>query len=106
MKLLKLLSLGCLFLVTSCNDDPELVKKRQEQKNEIARLEGENMLLNEQLSSLPPDRSEELKEIKIKVEQQTKDLELLEQEIVQLETKKRGLEAELEQYKKNYPISQ
>lgn len=106
MKTLSFLSFSSLLLLASCGDDPELVKKRQEQKLEIARLEGENMLLNEQLNSLPPDRSEELKELKIKVDQQTQQLENLEQEIVQLEAKKRGAEADLERYKAKYPVTQ
>ena len=106
MKYLSLLSLSSLLLLASCGDDPELVKKRQEQKLEIARLEGENMLLNEQLSSLPPDRSAELNEVKAKVELQTQELEKLEQEIAQLEAKKRSAEAEFERYKATYPVSQ
>ena len=91
---------------TSCGDDPALIKKRQEQKNEIARLEGEVKLLSEQLSSLPANRSSDLKEINDKLDQQALELEKLEAEIAQLEAKKRKVETEFDQYKKSYPISQ
>lgn len=94
----------CLFL-SSCGDDPELVKKREQQKSEIARLEGEVALLTEKLSTLPPDRSNELADMKKKVEMQTAELEKLDTEIVALEAKKRILENDYEEYKKKYPVN-
>lgn len=100
-----LMLLSSFFLI-SCGDDPELVKKRQEQKLEIARLEGELTILNDQLKSMPPDRSAELAEMKKKVDAQTQELARLEEEIIQLEKSKSELEDKFEQYKKNYPISQ
>lgn len=88
----------------ACSDDPELLKKRQEQKLEIARLEGELALLSEQLKNLPPDRSHELIEMKKKLEAQNSELELLEREIIQLEKEKREAEMRFEEFKKKYPI--
>jgi chromosome segregation ATPase len=92
------------LLLVSCGDDPALVKKRQEQKNEIARLEGENQLLLEQLGSLPENRATELKEIEAKTQKQTTELEQLELEISQLEIKKRTLQQDFESYQRQYPI--
>jgi peptidoglycan hydrolase CwlO-like protein len=101
-----LLTILSSFLLVSCGDDPALVKKRQEQKLEIARLEGELTILNDQLKSIPADRSAELAEMKKKVDAQTQEIARLEEEIIQLEKSKRELEVKFEQYKKNYPISQ
>lgn len=99
------LLLTILFSLNSCGDDPALVKKREEQKTEIARLEGEIAILDEKLKALPPDRSNELADARKKAEIQTKDIENLEQEIADLETKKRTLEAEIEAYKEKYPVN-
>lgn len=93
-----------LFLI-SCNDDPALVSKREQQKAEIARLEGEVALLSEKLSSLPPDRSNELADFKKKVELQTAELEKLEADIAALEAKKRILQNDFDSYKSKYPVN-
>jgi chromosome segregation ATPase len=94
-----------LALSVSCGEDPELVKKRQEQKLEIARLEGELQILNEQLKGIPADRSAELTEMKKKLDDQTLQLEQLEQEIIKLEKDKRDAEQRFEDFKKKYPIA-
>jgi peptidoglycan hydrolase CwlO-like protein len=101
----RLLSLSACLILSSCGDDPELVKKREQQKAEIARLEGEVALLTEKLESLPPDRSNELADIKIKAESQAAEMEKLDAEIVGLEAKKRALENEFDAYKKKYPVN-
>lgn len=94
-----------MALSVSCGDDPVLVKKRQEQKLEIARLEGELLILNEQLKGLPADRTVELTELKKKLDTQTLELEQLEQEIIKLEKDKRDAEQQFEDFKKKYPIA-
>lgn len=94
-----------LALSVSCGEDPELVKKRQEQKLEIARLEGELLILNEQLKGMPADRSAELAEMKKKLDAQALQLEQLEQEIIKLEKDKRDAEQRFDDFKKKYPIA-
>jgi len=98
---------SALFLASliSCGDDPELVKKRQEQKSEIARLEGELLILNEQLQGMPADRSAELTAVKKKLEAQDVELEKLESEITQLQQQKRDAESRFAEFKKKYPIT-
>jgi SMC interacting uncharacterized protein involved in chromosome segregation len=99
------ISLCALALVlASCGDDPELVKKREQQKQEIEKLKGEIAIKEEMINALPPDRTRELQASKEKAELQTKAVELMEEEIASLEKKKRILEKEVEDYKKKYPV--
>jgi chromosome segregation ATPase len=98
-------SLLCISLLASCGDDPELVKKRQEQKSEIARLEGELMMISEQLQGMPADRSADLATVKKKLDAQTQELEKLEAEISQLQQQKREAESRFAEFKRKYPIT-
>jgi SMC interacting uncharacterized protein involved in chromosome segregation len=99
------LSLIILSLIlVSCGDDPELGKKREQQRQEIERLKGEIAIKEEMINSLPPDRTRELQAAQEKAEIQTKEVEKMEEEIASLERKKRLLEKEVEDYKKKYPV--
>jgi predicted nucleic acid-binding Zn-ribbon protein len=52
-----------LLPIASC-DDPKKIQQSKEQKQEIARLQGELEYLNEKLQAIPRDRSQELENIK------------------------------------------
>jgi chromosome segregation ATPase len=93
------------MLLVSCGDDPELVKKREQQKEEIERLKGEIAIKEEMINALPPDRTRELQAAKEKAELHAKEVEQMEEEIALLEKKKRVLEKEVEDYKKKYPVN-
>lgn len=94
-----------LIALTSCGGDPQLVKKRQEQNHEIARLEGELEMLQENLRRFPADCTTELDQMKETVKKQIEELEELENQMQQMEQKTRKAQEELERYQKNYPIS-
>ena len=100
-----LLMVLCAFSLNSCKDDPALVKQREEQKAEIARLEGEMNILSEKINALPADRSDELADTKKKVELQNEEMAKLEKDITTLQAKKRGLEDEFGQYQRKYPVN-
>lgn len=100
-----LLLVLCAFTLSACKDDPALVKKREEQKAEIARLEGEMNILSEKINALPADRSDELADTKKKVELQNEEMAKLEKEITDLQAKKRGLEDEFAKYQRQYPVN-
>jgi len=89
---------------TSCGDDPELVRKRDTQRAEIRRLEGELSLLQEQLKDAPKDRSTELKELQVRVSSEKEQISELEKEVADLESKKRELEREFADYKQKYRL--
>lgn len=96
--------LPLLLVCSSCGDDPELVKKREQQKQEIERLKGEIAIKEEMINAMPPDRTRELEGVKEKAAIQIKEVEVLEEEVAGLEKQKRTLEAEIEEYKKKYPV--
>ncbi|MGJ8641985.1 MAG: hypothetical protein ACSHX9_01140 [Luteolibacter sp.] len=83
------------FFLASCGDDPELVKKRGEQEAKIAKLKGDLALVQEQLKSLPSDKSKELALSK-------KQTELLEAKRKKLATEVSSLEIERDRIKKEY----
>jgi chromosome segregation ATPase len=87
---------------TSCGDPPELVAKREQQKAEIAKLEGEIALIDEKLRTLPPDVTEELEKAKKEETQQTEEIARLEAEISDLEARKRSLDKEFLTYRVRY----
>ncbi|MGC4014243.1 MAG: hypothetical protein QM755_06950 [Luteolibacter sp.] len=87
---------------TSCKEDPELVRKRDEQKVEITRLEGEVAILEVKLKDPVPDRSKELAEAKTQVEAQTAEIARIEKEISTLETRKTAVEKDFADYRSKY----
>ncbi len=95
--------LFCLSLA-SCGDDPELVRKRDEQKAEISRLDSELKVLQEKIERIPPDRSSELKDLKQQSELQKENIARLEEKIEELETQKAQIEKEHEAYKRKYVV--
>lgn len=93
-----LTSLTCV----SCGDDPELVAKREKQKVEITRLTGELALAQEKLKNLPPDVTSELETAKKHAEDQTAEIANLEKEIAALQSRKRALQTEFDDYRAKY----
>jgi predicted nucleic acid-binding Zn-ribbon protein len=91
-------------LSTSCGDDPELVRKREAQKAEIRKLEGELSILKERLEQAPPDRGAELLRLKEEAVASEGRIVALESEVEGLEKKKRALEREFESYRRKYVV--
>jgi septal ring factor EnvC (AmiA/AmiB activator) len=89
---------------SSCGDDPELVRKREEQKAEIRRLDGELKVLQEKISQIPADKTTELSKLKQDAELQKDEISSLEDEIQLLQTKKAEIEKAHEAYKRKYVV--
>lgn len=89
---------------TSCSDDPKLVEKREKQKAEITRLNGELALIEEKLKNLPPDVSTELAKARQLSENQTAEIAGLEKEVAALEVRKRSLQNEFDAYRAKYQV--
>ncbi|WP_367875138.1 hypothetical protein [Luteolibacter sp. Populi] len=104
----RLLSSAGLVLVclsfSSCSDDPELVRKREEQKAEIRLLDGELKILQEKISNIPPDRSTEISKLKQDSELQQTQIATLEQEIERLQKQKTQIEKDHEVYRRKYVV--
>ncbi|QJE97219.1 hypothetical protein [Luteolibacter luteus] len=96
-------SLLCLSF-SSCGDDPQLVQKREEQKAEIRRLDGELKVLQEKISQIPADKTSELSKLKQDSDLQKQEIENLEEEIASLQSKKAEIEKAHEAYKRKYVI--
>ena len=96
---------SCILLVSlsSCKDDPILVKKREEQRAEISRLEIEVSALEAQLKDIPPDRSKELADSKAEAETQRAEIQKLEMQAAELEARKKELEAKLAEQRLKFP---
>ncbi|WP_193210502.1 hypothetical protein [Luteolibacter marinus] len=94
-------ALLCLA-VSSCGDDPALVSKREQQRAEIAKLEGELAILQERMEQMPRDRSDEVRELKAKAGENQKEIASLEEEIADLEQEKARIEREHEAYRRKY----
>lgn len=99
---LHMLAALCAMALVSCGDDPELVAKREKQKTEITRLSGELALAQEKLKNMPPDVSEDLEKAKQEAEKQTSEIATLEKEISELQTRKRALQTEFDNYRAKY----
>lgn len=89
---------------SSCSDDPELVRQREEQKVEISKLEGELAILEEKLEQVPKDRSEEVTTLKQDAETNRTKVAELESEIDALERKKADTEKQHEAYRRKYVL--
>lgn len=90
--------------LTSCDDDPQLIQKRESQRTEIARLEGELNVIHERIKNAPSDKSSELEKIKTSHQEELRKIKKLETEIEILETEKRDLEHKLKTYMEKYPL--
>ena len=97
------LPLACL-LATSCGDDPELVRKREEQRAEIRRLRSELDVLDERLKNAPEDRSADLAKLEKETAEREARITALETEVAGLEERKKALEEEFEAYRRKYPL--
>jgi Tfp pilus assembly protein PilN len=95
---------GLLLSLCACKDNPELVRKREEQRTEIKRLEGELSVLEEKLKDIPPDRTKELILAKGEADAQTVEIEKLEQEVTVLDARKKELETRFSEYRRKYPL--
>jgi predicted nucleic acid-binding Zn-ribbon protein len=106
MRLLSPGPLAVLFALScvSCNDDPKLVAKRDEQNVEIAKLKGELALIEEKLKTLPPDVTAQLAEAKELSAKQSSEVAVLEAEVTGLEARKRSLQSEFDAYKLKYQV--
>lgn len=98
------LAFGIVCGLVSCEDDPELISKRDQQRAEIQSLETELVLLREKIKNAPEDRSEELAELKAVVAKDEEDIAELETSIADLKQQADELEKELDDYKSNYPL--
>jgi septal ring factor EnvC (AmiA/AmiB activator) len=95
-----------LFLAcASCSDDPELVAKRELQRTEIARLQGDVALAEERLRNMPEDKGEDLKAAEKQLNELASEANKLDAEIAELQQRKADLEKELAQYKEKYPLN-
>jgi hypothetical protein len=97
------LALLCVS-ISSCGDDPELVRKREEQKAELRLLDGELKILQEKISQIPPDRSTEISKLKQESELQQQDISKLELEIEALQKEKAQVEKDHEAYRRKYVV--
>lgn len=104
IKLRSLLTVLACMAVVSCGDDPELVRKREEQRAEIRKLQSELAVLDERLKNAPKDRSEDLAKLEEETAGREEKIEALEKEVAALEERKKEIEAEFEDYRKKYPI--
>jgi peptidoglycan hydrolase CwlO-like protein len=98
--MLMLFALSC----GSCGDDPKLVAKREQQRAEITRLQGELALIEEKLRSMPPDVTAELKNARKEADAQTAEIARLETDIAELEARKRSLQDEFAAYRLKYRL--
>lgn len=92
------------LLCCSCGDAPELVAKRERQKTEISRLKGELAIIEEKLKNMPPDVSKDLEAARKKAEEQTAEINSLETEIKELQSRKRALQSEFDSYRAKYQL--
>ncbi len=92
-------------LLPSCHkDDPVLLRKNQEQKAEIKRLESELAVLEEKLKNAPPDHGEDLAAARKEAENQASEIANLEKEVSGLQERKKVLESELNRYRDSHPV--
>lgn len=93
------------FACTSCKDDPELIAKREQQRTEIARLQGEVALAKERLGHMPKDKGAQLKMAEKQLQELALEANKLEAEVSEMQRRKADLEKEFAQYKEKYPLN-
>lgn len=99
-------ALTMVFLAcASCKDDSELVAKRDRQRTEIARLQGEVALAQERLKNMPEDKGEELKMAEKQLNELALEANRLDSEVSELQERKADLEKEFARYKEKYPLN-
>ena len=90
--------------LSSCGDDPELVKKREQLKAETSRLNGELSILKERLESIPPDKAVNIEELKEKAENNRTQIASLESEVEALGKEKAEIEKKHKDYRLKYAV--
>ncbi|WP_200273720.1 hypothetical protein [Luteolibacter pohnpeiensis] len=103
LKIPLLLAVSLPLLLISCNTE-KLAKKREEQKAEIARLNGELKLVKEQIKSLPPDHTNELAAARDEEKDQLDQIQALDSQVSELESKKDQLDEEFKKYRAKYVV--
>ena len=93
-----------ILAVSSCSEDPKLVEKREKQKIEIIRLQGEIAIIEEKLKDVPPDMSSELADARKTAEKQSAEVERMEGEIAALNARKLSRQAEFDAYRAKYHV--
>lgn len=88
----------------SCNEDPELIRKRGEQEAEIAKLKGELAIMDERLKFMPDDKTVELEEAKHETKKLEEEHERLVAEVAGLEEESKKIQREYEEYKRKYVV--
>ena len=78
--------------------------KREKQRAELSRLNGELALIEEKLKNMPPDVSEELEKVRKTEKEQTARISALETEINSLQERKRELQGEFDSYRAKYQL--
>lgn len=81
-----------------------MVAKSERQKAEISRLKGDLAIIEEKLKNMPPDVSGELEAARKKAEEQTVEINGLEAEIKELQSRKRALQGEFDSYRAKYQL--
>jgi len=69
-KFLPLLLSSLPLVLGACRENPELVRKREEQRAEIKRLEGEIALIDEKLKAIPVIHEDDLAKARKELESQ------------------------------------
>ena len=103
-RLLSCIVLSAALLSACHKEDPELLRKNEEQKAEIKRLEGEIAVLDEKLKNAPQDRSDDLAAARQEAAGQEAEIANLEKEVSAMEARKAALETEYNQYRDKYPL--
>lgn len=91
-----------VLAITSCDDDPALIEKREKQRAEVIKLKGEIALIEERIKSMPADVSEELTAAKQVAAENAAEVEKLETEVAALEAKRRSLQDDFDTYRIRY----
>ncbi|MCW1926438.1 hypothetical protein OKA05_28060 [Luteolibacter arcticus] len=95
-------ALSICVALNSCGDDPALVLKRDEQRAEISKLQGELSILQERMEQIPPDRSAKIDELKQQAEDNRTQISTLESEVEALEKEKADVEKQHQAYRRKY----
>lgn len=100
------ISLTIAFLgLASCNEDPELVRKSEQQKFEIAKLKSEISLIEARLEDLPADLQAQIDQAAKNEKKQTAEIDRLEDEVAKLTQGNRELRKQFEAYQLKYRLN-
>jgi FtsZ-binding cell division protein ZapB len=97
-------ALALCVALSSCGDDPELVKKREQLKAETSKLNGELSILKERLESMPKDKAVDIDKLKEQAENNRTQIASLESEVEALGKEKADIEKQHQAYKRKYVV--